>query len=415
MLQYEDENIDDLKDNNELYHYDLETVDMIAKQILNGDEPSFTTPELDIDVQRRIRYYKRLSGIEDDDDNDTDLILDEDQIELVKIKAEQEKRKARQTDVMIIKLSDEIKDKIRKDMETSIVRPDPNLSYHKSDDELNIDTKRKSVLKKLSRVRKCYYNQKDYQNAINIIKEAILYDLETSYTWIGKKEAIRMFNEGQIKFKGCVIPKLYLNYSTEVTDPELLSGVVTGEVIIKDKNESKPKPRPKTKSEPVDYDYSIIPKHYVDTFTEMHRKGFNTPISAMLENTKGIFNRFGSDIGGYLFGNNNAIKRLTNPELADFDWLQPDAANKYVKLINGKKTTLEEICEKINEQNNGMIQDHVLSNMRKFEIAINKSNGIDLEKENGFSPTIIDKQVIDLENKIMNSIKAYNPINNNMR
>lgn len=396
-------------ENEELYHYDLKTVDMIVEQVLNGEEPSLSSPELDLDVQRRIRYFKRMSGLVEEGDDDTDILLDEDQVNLVKAKAEQEKRKARRDDVLIIKLSDDIKNKIKEDVSSSIVRPNPNLTYHKTDDELNIDAKRKSILTKLSRIRKCYYNQHDYQNAINIIKEAILYDLETSYPWMGKKEAIRQFNDGKIKFKGCIIPKLYLNFTTEVTDPDLLKGVITGEVILKDSNE-KPKMKPRGKSQPVSCDYNVIPKHYVDTFYKLHKQGYNTPISAVIEHNKGIYNRF--NMGGFLFRNNTTIKS-TNPELSCFDWLQPGAAKKYVRLLNGKKTSLEEICDIINKDNNGMINDHVLSHMRQFEVAINKSVGYDINKANSFSPIVENKEVIELENKILNSIRAYNPNNNN--
>ena len=132
------------------------------------------------------------------------------------------KREATKQDVLIISLSDEQKRKLRADMETSIVRSNPNIQYNIPDEKLYSSEELRIVRQKLSRIKNCYYNQIDYINAVSIVREAIDYSLRSDYPWMSREEAVKAFNSGEIKFSYCNMPKLFINYQTQITDPEII-------------------------------------------------------------------------------------------------------------------------------------------------------------------------------------------------
>ena len=185
----------------------IEELDKIIEQIDMGIEPMMTD-QMSLEVKLR---YKELQNelFDEDDSNDVDVQRHR---EMMKEHIAKKKREATKQDVLIISLSDEQKRKLRADMETSIVRSNPNIQYNIPDEKLYSSEELRIVRQKLSRIKNCYYNQIDYINAVSIVREAIDYSLRSDYPWMSREEAVKAFNSGEIKFSYCNMPKLFINY-----------------------------------------------------------------------------------------------------------------------------------------------------------------------------------------------------------
>ena len=231
------------------YIYPVEEIDSYIQQINDGMTP-IVNPQLALEI--KIRQRELMDEIFDEDD--PDVIAHKDALDR---HIEAKKREASKKDVMLIKLTPQQRAELEEDMKYSIVRPDPMSAYNKSDEELFNSAEKKRIVQRLSRIRNCYYNPVDYRNAINIIMDAIRYAVDNEYPWLPRKDVIKLVNEGRIKFTFCNIPKLYLDYRTQVTDPATLKGIVSGDITIKDANDIKPV-RNKTKSKGINYDIGII-------------------------------------------------------------------------------------------------------------------------------------------------------------
>ena len=181
------------------YIYPVEELDKIIEQMDQGIIPMMND-QMQLEVKMR---YKELQSelFDDEDEDDIDAETRKKHREMVNKRIEENKRKASRDDVYIMKISDEMKAKIREEMSESIVRPNPNDAYNKRDEDLYNDNERRVIYQRLAGLRNCYYNQQDYVNAINILKDAIEYSLSHDYPWLTKEEAIQEFNAGRIKFK----------------------------------------------------------------------------------------------------------------------------------------------------------------------------------------------------------------------
>ena len=132
----------------------IEELDKIIEQIDMGIEPMMTD-QMSLEVKLR---YKELQNelFDEDDSNDVDVQRHR---EMMKEHIAKKKREATKQDVLIISLSDEQKRKLRADMETSIVRSNPNIQYNIPDEKLYSSEELRIVRQKLSRIKNCYYNQ----------------------------------------------------------------------------------------------------------------------------------------------------------------------------------------------------------------------------------------------------------------
>ena len=90
--------------------------------------------------------------------------------------------------------------KIEYDMSAVYVREDPNSVYNKDTIDVNMSEERREIMQKLSKLRNCYYNQKDYREAIDVIRQAIELSLKNDYPWMTYEEAVKAFNRGEIEY-----------------------------------------------------------------------------------------------------------------------------------------------------------------------------------------------------------------------
>ena len=393
-----------MEENNNKYVYPVEELDKIIDQMSKGITPMMSD-QMQLEV--KLRYKELQNELFDGDDEDIDTEDIKRHNEMMKQHLEEQRRKATKNDVVIIKLSEEQQKQIREDMEVSIVRPNPNSMYNLSDDELYSSEERKVIQQKLSRIKNCYYNQIDYVNAIKILKEAIEYSLANDYPWLSKEEAIKQFNEGKIKFTYCNIPKLYINYQTQITDKDVLKGIVTGEIELVDRDEKPQKKKVNKDSEEVAYDYNIIGTTDYENMLKMHVKGYDTPISTIIKAKSTIYNRYSLPTNNRfsLNGNNK------NDEPMLFDWTQEDAGRKYFNLKHGKQYTVNDMIRDVNQDNDKALNNVLNINASEFMRSLKTVNN----QQTGYSPAIISTslqptpEAVQIEQNILNAIRMNNP------
>lgn len=387
------------------YAYPVDELDKLIEQIEKGITPMMSDG-LQLEVQLRMKELKNLI-FDDDEEGEIDAQSIKRHNEMMKRHLEEQRRKATKNDVVIIKLSDQQKNQIREDMEVSIVRPNPNTTYNLSDDELYSSEERKIIQQKLSRIKNCYYNQIDYMNAIKIIKEAIEYSLEHDYPWLSKEEAIREFNEGKIKFSYCNIPKLYINYQTQITDKDILKGIATGEIELRDRNDS-PEPvkkkKPKDEVRGISCDYKVIGDAEYDRMLKLHNQGYDTPISPMIKAKSTIYNRYSlPSTNRFSIDNNNKDDK---PLL--FDWMKDGAGKEYFNMQYGKKYTVNDMIRDVNE-NNGRALNNVMNVnasefLRGLKFVNNKQQNVEIVSTS-LQP---NPEAVQIEQNILNAIKMSN-------
>ena len=393
-----------MEENNNKYVYPVEELDKIIDQMSKGITPMMSD-QMQLEV--KLRYKELQNELFDGDDEDIDTEDIKRHNEMMKQHLEEQRRKATKNDVVIIKLSEEQQKQIREDMEVSIVRPNPNSMYNLSDDELYSSEERKVIQQKLSRIKNCYYNQIDYVNAIKILKEAIEYSLANDYPWLSKEEAIKQFNEGKIKFTYCNIPKLYINYQTQITDKDVLKGIVTGEIELVDRDERPQKKKVNKDSEEVAYDYNIIGTADYENMLKMHVKGYDTPISTIIKAKSTIYNRYSLPSSNRFSLNSNN----KNDEPMLFDWTQEDAGRKYFNLKHGKQYTVNDMIRDVNQDNDKALNNVLNINASEFMRSLKTVNN----QQTGYSPAIIstslqpNPEAVQIEQNILNAIRMNNP------
>jgi hypothetical protein len=158
--------------------------DLIEK-IESGIEPMMSDLE-----KVELKRYMKMQQDELFGDDEEDEILTEDEKEyrerVFKQSLEEAKRKARKTDVAIIKLNDEQKEQLREEMSSSLVRPNPNTLYNKSQDELYKSAEERIISERLKRARNCYYDPKEWVAVIENIKAGVEMELRSDkYIFLG--------------------------------------------------------------------------------------------------------------------------------------------------------------------------------------------------------------------------------------
>ena len=385
------------------YIYPVDELDKIIREMDMGIMPMIPD-DMMAEVKLRIKEIKS-ELFDEDDEEDQDVI---EHRRAVQEHLEKKRREATKHDILIIKLNDQQKADLKADMETSIVRPDPNSLYNMSDDELYSSEEYKVIRQKLSRIRNCYYRAEDYINAISILQEAIEYSLEHDYPWMSKADAIAAFNRGEIKFTYCRLPVLYSGYTTQIKDPAVLRGIVTGEITLKDRNDTDDIPKKRIPYNPVSCDYDVVGPNDYKRMVEMHNKGYDTPLSPAIKAKSTIYNR-------YVIPSNNmfAKKSLTDGNPTSFDWTKPGAGQDYYNLTHGKKTSTSDIINILYAENNNTLNNVMASNISSFLSSMktcDHNNSRAVYNTDMISTSLqVNPQAAKIENDILNAIKANNP------
>ena len=394
------------------YSYPVEELDKIIEQMMNGIQPMIDDV---MQMEVELRWKERenaMFGTDDEEEIDPETLRKHN--EIMKKAIENDKRKASRNDVIILTISDEKKKEIYDQMCESIVRPNPNDQYNIPDDELYQNKNREEVYTKLRGLKNCYYNQKDYTNAISIIKSAIELSLKEDYPWLSYEEAVKEFNAGRIKFKWCAIPKLYINHATQITDPNILKGVITGEIVLRNKSDDE---RPKIKrkpGKPVAFPYEVTGDTQYHEMIQAHKMGYDTPMSTVIKFKNSVYsptsvpfgNRFGS------------VKNNNNNEPLLWDWTKEGSGEALYNQLNGRKTGPADIIRFVDSENDNMLNSVMSTNAQEFlrsmKTGSQQTDGYDYTLPNfmqqNTSNTQYNEEAAAVERDLLASISMNNPI-----
>lgn len=399
------------------YTFPVDELDKIIEDMMNGIQPMISD-EMQLEVQ--LRWKERNAeefGTDDEEELDPEMMRV--RAEVMKKKIEKDRKKATRTDALILTITDEQKQKIREEMEFSIVRPNPNDAYNIPNDELFQSVEKRRVYERLKGLKNCYYNQQDYVNAMAIIKDAIEMSLgkygNGDYPWLSYQEAVKEFNAGRIKFNWCELPKLYINHSTIITDPEILKGVITGEIVLRDRRDDE-KPKVKSKKyNPVALDYDVMGDAEYQQMVAAHKAGYDTPASTVIKHKSTTYNPASMPFSTNRFFASKAVDKDGTPML--FDWSKEGAGEEYFNLVKGRKQDSSDIVRFVNTQNDNMFNSVVSRNvsdfLRSMKSGSTQSGGYDYTLPNFAQPVQNQSQynaeAAAIEQQLLASITMNNP------
>lgn len=412
---------------NEKYHYQypVDELDKMLEQIQMGIQPMISDDmQLELDMRYR-EMFEEATGQKLEEEKDESSIAKIKHQRIMKEKIENERKKASTKDVLVMKISDEQKAKIREQMSVSIVRPDPNDPYNLTDDKLFRDNESKKIMERLKGIKNCYYNQTDYTNAIGIIRDAVDYALGKTghgeYPWMSYKEAVKEFNAGRIKFSWCAVPKLIVNRVSPITDPEILKGVVNGDVVLLNKNDDADNIRKINKEKmnkynPINVDYNVTGEYEYSQMQAAHRAGYDTPWSTGIRYKATSYDPSAMPFLS-IFGNNNTVKNDKKPLL--YDWERDGAGREYYDLIHGRSIKTNDITAVLNKDNNGLINPIIGTNMNQFLQSMktinDNSGGYNYSVPNFLqspsqNPNNFNQDAAMIEKQLLDSISMNNPL-----
>lgn len=414
------------KDKKKKYQYSFPTdeLDRILEQMQSGIQ-MMLSDEMQIELDMRYREkFEEITGEEyrDDDDSESNINRLKHQ-KMMREKIAKDRMKASTKDVIVINVSDEKKKEIREQMMTSIVRPNPNDPYNTTDDDLFRDTANKEIMEKLKGIKNCYYNQRDYINALKIIHEAIEFSLGKTghgdYPWLTYPEAVKEYNAGKIKFSWCEIPKLIVNRVSPITDPEILKGVLTGDVVILNRTEDDDEIKKLNKKKmanykPINVDYDVTGETEYNQMQAAHKAGYDTPWSTGIKYKNTSYDPTALPFSSIF--SSNKIKQNNVPDL--FDWEKDGAGNEYYNLMCGKKPSANDIAAVLNKDNNNQINPIVTRNMNEFLYSMKHTNdnsgGYNYDMPNFIqaaeNPNNFNADAAAIEKQLLASITMNNPL-----
>ena len=359
----------------------------------------------EMDLRRKQLIAERNGTDEYEDDEFLDIL--EEHAKLTE-KMEQRNAATHKHDIAFRPLRPNQQKQLEEDMQVSIVRNDADSEYNKTDEELFGDKERRDILQRLSRIRNIYYDPLSYRAAILTIKEAIEYSLKHDYPWIKNiEETVQQFNEGKIKYLGN-IPKLYLGFGTDqVTDPQILAGIVSGEITVVDKDEEdkelKRKRKERREYKPVQMKYDVVRSNEYQHYVRLHNQGYDTPISVILKSKSQLFDRLSMPFSFSI----TSQEKKNEPEV--FDWLQPNAGEIfYCQQNNIPRNTTSKIISMINSENNNELNQNISSSMHDFIHAWSHPQ-TQLQTVEDVKPIQQSEQAMALEQNLLNSLRMNNP------
>lgn len=367
----------------------------------------------DLEKMEVKKYMKMLSSqlFDDDDDDDTELSPEEEsrRAEIMKRQLEEAKRKAHKEDVATIKLTEAQRAELEDEMDVAYVRPNPCTNYNKTDDQLYKSVEEKALSDKLNRIRNCYYDAAEWCAVMDIIMEGVDYELKSDkFAYLGSYESrLAAFNAGKLKLQ-VQLPKLYLNRITPENDPEVLRGIYNGDITVVDRSQLDGMHHKSYKnSELVKLDIPIIGNAEHQYYVQMHRKGFQTPLSGAIKAKSTIYNR-------YIDNNKNKYDKPfgivdKNGVPIAYDWLKL-GAQEYYRLLHGLKPNMDDIVDNVQKANGGKINKVLGERLNKLMHTDPRGIVAEEKKPNWLSASVqVKPDVVKLEQDLLNAIQVTNP------
>jgi hypothetical protein len=367
----------------------------------------------DLEKMEVKKYMKMLSSqlFDDHDDDDTELSPEEEsrRAEIMKRQLEEAKRKAHKEDVATIKLTEAQRAELEDEMDVAYVRPNPCTNYNKTDDQLYKTVEEKALSDKLNRIRNCYYDAAEWCAVMDIIMEGVDYELKSDkFAYLGSYESrLAAFNAGKLKLQ-VQLPKLYLNRITPENDPEVLRGIYNGDITVVDRSQLDGIHHKSYKnSELVKLDIPIIGNAEHQYYVQMHRKGFQTPLSGAIKAKSTIYNR-------YIDNNKNKYDKPfgivdKNGVPIAYDWLKL-GPQEYYRMLHGLKPNMDDIVDNVQKANGGKINKVLGERLNKLMHTDPRGIVAEEKKPNWLSASVqVKPDVVKLEQELLNAIQVTNP------
>lgn len=367
----------------------------------------------DLEKMEVKKYMKMLSSqlFDDDDDDDTELSPEEEsrRAEIMKRQLEEAKRKAHKEDVATIRLTEAQRAELEDEMDVAYVRPNPCTNYNKTDDQLYKTVEEKALSDKLNRIRNCYYDAAEWCAVMDIIMEGVDYELKSDkFAYLGSYESrLAAFNAGKLKLQ-VQLPKLYLNRITPENDPEVLRGIYNGDITVVDRSQLDGIHHKSYKnSELVKLDIPIIGNAEHQYYVQMHRKGFQTPLSGAIKAKSTIYNR-------YIDNNKNKYDKPfgivdKNGVPIAYDWLKL-GPQEYYRMLHGLKPNMDDIVDNVQKANGGKINKVLGERLNKLMHTDPRGIVAEEKKPNWLSASVqVKPDVVKLEQELLNAIQVTNP------
>jgi tetratricopeptide (TPR) repeat protein len=396
------------------YSYSTEELDEILRKMEKGITP-LISDDMMKEVQLRKKEVELLSQGGDDDDIEEYLSEVEKHKKLVEYLNDQ-KHKATKTEAYVYTMTADQLKEIEEDMSISFVRENPKSPYNKSASDMKMSEEKREILTKLSKLRNCYYNQKDYQEAIETIRQAIEISLKTDYPWLSPEKALEKFRKGEIVYSYGALPKIYLNYITPVTDPETAKKIATGEITLVDKSEQPHRKKRRVK-EPVKVPIHDVSDEQIEKERQIFERGYDTPCGIIFKSNINAYGRFNMPNSGYFQEDINSILQKEREDiLANFDWLQPNAGEKYYNLLNNinEHQTVYQFLDDMQKMGNIQFNSVINNNISDF---LNSIGHPDSQNEISYNTNTYDyvksvlqpnQQALAIEEELLENIRNSN-------
>lgn len=379
----------------EKYQYTNPTdrLDDLIDKMARGSIPmvdDLTMKEIEI---RMNELAAQSATYEEDEDALEALISD---TQKLKEQVDSNRRKATKNDVIIIQIPEDQKQKIRDDMDTSIVRSELS-DYNKPDDDINNDREAASLKKRVSGLRRTYFHVEQWRAAIDTVMDAIKFDRK-KYAWLTEEEYYKSIADGTIKVN-IVIPLLMLDYNI-IKDPALLTSIYTGETVVVNQTTVDEDRRVKLKDDAgIEMDVIAYTPNEVAYMQDMAAKGYDTPINLLLKTKRStLYDRF-------LPTTHNANK--TDPNvLAEF--LNPKTfSTKFDKSTNSYKSlTVTDIGRIIYDTNDHKVNTRPSTNLTELMTVLSTKHNQKVTTNFMTNEVLINFEAAKKEAQILANIKS---------
>lgn len=374
----------DFKYNNPVERLD-EFIDKMSRGIMPATVDDVTMKEIELRM-------KELSIDGDVDDYDEDEIAElESDVKKLQERAQDSKRKAtRDKVVAIFTLTDEQKKQLREDMETSYVRAEVS-SYNTPEDVVNEDKERQVLMKRASRIRRCYYRTDEWKAAMQTILDIVDYD-SRNYPWMTKKEYYSAFWKGTIKLN-VIVPVLFIDYHTPIKDPKMLTSIFKGETIVEKQPTIDTSNRVRVKDDSAVYmDAISISKTESDYMQTLAASGYDTPLNLIIkESRKSVYDRF-LPVSKKTTKNAGEVKELL----------------KQYRLFTMIPLKTTDVVAFIHKQNPDRLNASLSSATTKFLTLLQNKNEVKVDTSFASNDVLVNAEAAMKEATILATIKSLN-------
>lgn len=409
-----------MEDNNIFkYRYRVADLDEIIKKRNKGIVSLI--PE---DMEEEVELRKREIALAVRDEYGEDDISEEETMELIKkhnalleAQLEKERRNTHADEFITLEISEEEKKQMEELCATAYVRVLPGSVYHMDESEIYDSKERKEIVDRMKKVGNLYYNPDDWRNAMQILIDAWKYSYDHDYPGIPDNLKLNRIHLNR------QMPQLMLNYTTIVTDPKMLMGILNGDIKCMDKDEDafikhvRPKDNEVKGVHLSEIGGRVMSKQEREYETYLARMGDNNSIMLHANKIRStIYDRFSLDT---LMGKNRSNDKDRNfkdefGNEVSFDFCVPGSGRKAYNLVHKvKQKTVGDFANDIMHANNNKLTQNISGSlMNDFAKGFNKgqySRNNQYTTESANPQLNQDAFVVQQEQALLQTMRMFNP------